>query len=144
MNSKKTNPSLPLKRLEEALVDSILNMSESELDAEMREMNLDPKDVAARTKAAVDRGVISANKASLVHARTQLAGAKSSLSVSAASRDRAGALARFEKMKVGDTELPSSMMMAARKGQGLSEEDIEGVLEDLDDLEKLEKGDDQG
>ena len=34
------------------------------------------------------------------------------------------------------------MMMAARKGEGLSEKDIEGVLEDLDDLEKLEKGDD--
>lgn len=143
MNSKKTNPSSPLERLEEALVDSILNMSESELDAELREMNLDLKDVAARTKGAIDRGVIAANKAGLARARTQLAEAKASLSVSAASRDRAGALVRFEEMKAGGTELPSPMMMAARKGHGLSEEDIEGVLEDLGDLEKLEKGDDQ-
>ena len=102
MNSKKTNPSSPLERLEDALVDSILNMSESELDAELREMNLDPNDVAIRTKAAIDRGIVAANKASLARARNQLAEAKGRLSISTTSRDRAGALARFEKMKAGD------------------------------------------
>ncbi len=144
MNSKKTDPSSPLERLEEALVDSILNMSESELDAELREMNLDPNDVAIRTKAAIDRGIVAANKATLARARNQLAEAKGRLSISTTSRDRAGALARFEKMKAGETELPGPMTMAARKGEGLSEKDIEGVLEDLDDLDKLETGDDQG
>ncbi len=140
MNSKKTNPSSPLERLEDALVDTILNMSESELDAELREMNLDPNDVAIRTKAAINRGIVAANKASLTRAKNQLAEAKGRLAIFTTSRDRAGALERFEKMKAGDTE---PMMMAARKGEGLSEKDIEGVLEDLDDLEKLEKGDDQ-
>lgn len=140
MNSKKTNPSSPLERLEDALVDTILNISESELDAELREMNLDPNDVAIRTKAAINRGIVAANKASLTRAKNQLAEAKGRLSIFTTSRDRAGALERFEKMKAGDTE---PMMMAARKGEGLSEKDIEGVLEDLDDLEKLEKGDDQ-
>ncbi len=140
MNSKKTNPSSPLERLEDALVDTILNISESELDAELREMNLDPNDVAIRTKAAINRGIVAANKASLTRAKNQLAEAKVRLSIFTTSRDRAGALERFEKMKAGDTE---PMMMAARKGEGLSEKDIEGVLEDLDDLEKLEKGDDQ-
>lgn len=140
MNSKKTNPSSPLERLEDALVDTILNMSESELDAELREMNLDPNDVAIRTKAAINRGIVAANKASLTRAKNQLAEAKGRLAIFTTLRDRAGALERFEKMKAGDTE---PMMMAARKGEGLSEKDIEGVLEDLDDLEKLEKGDDQ-
>lgn len=31
------------------------------------------------------------------------------------------------------------MMMAARKGEGLSERDEEGLLEDLADLERLSK-----
>ena len=42
-------------------------------------------------------------------------------------------------MKNGDHDLSNRMMMAARKGEGLSENDIEGVLDDLDDLEKLTK-----
>ena len=118
MNSKKTNPSSPLERLEDALVDTILNISESELDAELREMNLDPNDVAIRTKAAINRGIVAANKASLTRAKNQLAEAKGRLSIFTTSRHRAGALERFEKMKTGDTE---PMMMAARKGEGLSE-----------------------
>jgi hypothetical protein len=30
-------------------------------------------------------------------------------------------------------------MMAARKGQGLSEQDIEGLVEDMAELERLER-----
>jgi hypothetical protein len=32
------------------------------------------------------------------------------------------------------------MMMAARKGEGLSESDLEGLLDDLAELERLERG----
>jgi hypothetical protein len=139
MTIKKTNLPTPLDYVEEAFIDCILNMSESEIDAELRDLNLDPEKVAAETKAAIERGIVATNKASLVRARDELAKAKTSLSSSSAPRDRTGALARFEKMKNGDHDLSNRMMMAARKGEGLSENDIEGVLDDLDDLEKLTK-----
>jgi hypothetical protein len=139
MNNKKT----PLDHFEDAFIDSILNMSESELDEELCEMGLDPQAAIEQTKAAVERGIVRANKATFARARSELAEAKARLVSSSHLRDRSGAAARFEKMKTGDPELSSRMMMAARKGKGLSENDVEGILEDLDDLEKLEKGDDR-
>ncbi len=38
----------------------------------------------------------------------------------------------------------SGMMMAARKSEGLSKRDEEGLLDDLADLERLEREDDEG
>ena len=66
MTIKKTNLPTPLDYVEEAFIDCILNMSESEIDAELRELNLDPEKVAAETKAAIERGIVATNKASLV------------------------------------------------------------------------------
>jgi hypothetical protein len=137
MNEKKK----PLDHFEDAYIDSILNMSESELDEELREMGFDPDEAVKQTKAAVDRGILMANKANFARTRSELAHAKARLASSSNLRDRSGAASRFEKIRSGDADLSSRMMMAARKGKGLSEKDIEGILEDLDDLEKLEKGD---
>ncbi|WP_166144571.1 hypothetical protein [Methylosinus sp. RM1] len=138
MNNKKT----PLDQFEDAFIDSVLNMSESELDEELREMELDPEAAITRTKAAIARGIIKANKANFARTRSQLADAKARLASSSKLGDRSGAVARFEKLKTGDPDLSNRMMMAARKGKGLSENDVEAILEDLDDLEKLKKGDD--
>ena len=137
MTIKKTNLLTPLDCVEEAFIDCILNMSESEIDAELREMNLDPEKVAIRTKAAIERGIVAANKASLVRARNQLAKAKTTCPFlrPQGSRRRARPVREDE----GRHDLSNRMMMAARKGEGLSEKDIEGVLDDLDDLEKLTK-----
>ena len=52
--------------------------------------------------------------------------------------DRAAARARFEKIRSRDPELASKMMMAARNGEGLSDKDMEGLLEDLAKLERLD------
>ena len=52
--------------------------------------------------------------------------------------DREAARARFEKIRSQDPELASKMLLAARKGEGLSERDMEGLLEDLAKLERLD------
>jgi hypothetical protein len=36
------------------------------------------------------------------------------------------------------------MMMAARKGEGLSDSDLEGLIEDMAELERLERDKDDG
>lgn len=52
--------------------------------------------------------------------------------------DREAVRARFEKMRSWDPELASKMLLAARKGEGLSESDVEGLIEDLAKLERLD------
>ena len=88
MTIKKTNLPTPLDYVEEAFIDCILNLSESEIDAEMRELNLDPEKAAAETKAAIERGIVAAHKASLVRARDELAKVKTNLSSSSGPRSR--------------------------------------------------------
>jgi DNA-binding NtrC family response regulator len=53
------------------------------------------------------------------------------------------ARAKFEKIRARDPELASKMLMAARNGQGLSDNDMEGMLEDLARLERLDGEDDE-
>jgi hypothetical protein len=55
--------------------------------------------------------------------------------------DRGAMRAKFEKMRARDPEFASKMMAAARNGEGLSDQDLEGFLEDLARLERL---DDEG
>ena len=55
--------------------------------------------------------------------------------------DREAARALFEKMRSRDPELASKMLLAARKGEGLSESDMEGLIEDLAKLERLDDED---
>jgi hypothetical protein len=49
------------------------------------------------------------------------------------------ARSRLQRLRSGDSELDSRMMLAARKGEGLSEKDLESLLEDLAELERLER-----
>jgi hypothetical protein len=57
--------------------------------------------------------------------------------------DREAVRAKFEKIRARDPELASKMLMAARNGQGLSDSDMEGMLEDLAKLERLDGEDDE-
>ena len=45
------------------------------------------------------------------------------------------ARARLQRLRSGDAGLDSRMMMAARKGEGLSESHLKGLLVDLAELE---------
>jgi hypothetical protein len=51
------------------------------------------------------------------------------------------ARAKLDRMRSGDRELDRKMMLAARKGEGLSDSDVKGLLEDLAALEQLQRGD---
>ena len=57
--------------------------------------------------------------------------------------DRQAVRARFERIRARDPDLASRMMLAARKGEGLSDSDMDGLLEDLARLEGLD-GEDSG
>jgi hypothetical protein len=80
-------------------------------------------------------------------AKLRMERAKSELQAWRASKgkvvafDRAAMKAKLDRMRARDPEFASKMMTAARNGQGLSDSDIEGFLEDLARLERL---DDEG
>ncbi|RNJ48044.1 hypothetical protein D1O30_19580 [Methylocystis hirsuta] len=130
----------PLEHVEDAIIDSILRLSGDQLDDELRDAGIEPNDALSKVDAAIERGILKAGKANLERARAQLALVKSGLSSSLAANKRT-TRERFEKIRSGKANDSEPIMMAARKGEELSKNDIEGLLEDLAELDQLEDDD---
>lgn len=133
MTGNKKSDRTALDRLANAMVDDILNASDEELVAEVREDQGNPAAVAAITRAVFD-------KVGATVAKSRLAAAKEAL---AADRRRPGSLTRIdpaearkrlEDILARDPETHTKLTLAARKGEGLSDEDVLGMLECLADL----------
>jgi hypothetical protein len=136
MSTTKPNDASLLARLDDAWMDNIFELSEADLDAEIKELGLDPAAEVASMRSAIDKAVKAAAKATLLSAKAELA--KFKLEKSGGAHDAAAGRALLERIKARDPAM-AEMMMAARKGKALSESDEEGVAEDLADLEKLGK-----
>jgi hypothetical protein len=135
-NKKPRGPSIA-ENLDRAFVDNILAMSEEQLNEELSELGVDPAGASGRAKAALARAVALQSKAALTRAKEGLASFKANQDGFRAVQDRAALVLRLQKMKLQRSESADDMMLAARKGAGLSDQDIDGILEDLQDLEKL-------
>ena len=133
--NKPTDASL-LAQLDDALLDSIFELSEADLDAEFTEMGLDPAAEVAKTRGAIAKAMKASAKASIVAAKAELAIFKREQAQG--TRDSESGKALLERIKARDPAI-SEMMMAARKGKTLSERDEIGVAEDLADLENLDR-----
>jgi hypothetical protein len=125
-----------LAQINDALLDSIFELSEADLDAEFTEVGLDPSAEAARTRGAIEKAMKTSAKASLVAAKAELARFKREQAGDTRGADSGKAL--LERIKARDPAM-SEMMMAARKGRTLSASDEIGLAEDLADLEKLDR-----
>ena len=128
-----------LAKLDDALLDSILQLSESELDAELKELGLDPLVEVASMRGTILKAANDAAKATLISAKANLA--KFKQRQSATNRDPVAGRELLQRIKSRDPDI-TQMMMAARKGKALSESDEAQVAEDLVDLEKLDKNTD--
>lgn len=140
-DTKKTSTREELDLIEEALVGAIKNSSDAELREDIKARGEDPD----KGIADVDSVIAAAKAAS---AKRRLERAKSELEQWRAGKgkvielDRGAMKAKFDKIRAHDPELASKMMAAARNGEGLSDSDLEGFLEDLARLERLD--DDEG
>lgn len=138
MTGSRKNPAREqLDRIEDALIESILGASETELRTEMTERGEDPdkcilgiEQIIADAKAACGKRRMERAKSELQEWR---AGQPKILNF-----DREAARARFERLRSQDPELASKMLLAARKGEGLSEKDMQGLLEDIAKLDRLD------
>lgn len=129
-----------LERIEDALVETLLSASEGDLREELTAAGSDPDACIAEIEATIASAREESSQRRLEGARAALAAwrAKSGRIDEA---EREGARARLERLRATDRELDAKMMMAARKGEGLSERDLEGLLEDMAELERLERED---
>jgi hypothetical protein len=127
-----------LERLESALTESLLTAKEQDLREELAAAGSDPDALVGEIDAAIARARTECARQRLESARAELAawrdqGAKPSKLALDEARSR------LQRLRSGDSELDSRMMLAARKGEGLSEKDLESLLEDLAELERLER-----
>ena len=115
------------------------NLSDQDLDTELKEFGLDPASESAGGRAAIFAGLKEFQKADLNAAKAELYRFKVRQKAALTTDELAAGRSVFDRMKVGDRDLSSKMMLAARKGEGLSERDVNGIAEDLADLLKLSK-----
>ena len=126
-----------LGKLDDAIDESILAASPEELREELAALGMDPDVVSSEMKAVTARAKIAGAKRGLERAKQAVLAFKARPDVS--PEDRAALRGKLDEMRAGDGERASDMMMAARKGQGLSDSDEEGILDDLARLAALEE-----
>jgi hypothetical protein len=128
-----------LFRLLDPLVDDLLGVSDKEILAELEEDGQDPAAVVALVKADVAAALRQAGKARFAQAGASLKAARQ-----APNRLHVVGLSFNEKERIlkqfaaDDRPLQERLTMAARNGQGMTEHEVDEVLQDLVDLGALD------
>jgi hypothetical protein len=138
--TKKITATEELRRIGEAFDDSILAASPEELREELAAQGLDVEKVVAEMDAINASAKLAGAKMRLERARDAVKAAKSQPTV-VSSAERESVRAKLHDMRAGKGGNASGRMMAARKGDGLSESDEEGAVDDMAQLETLEAQD---
>jgi hypothetical protein len=126
-----------LRDLGDAIDESILGTSDSEVSEELASLGIDPEKVAAEMD-------VIAQEARRLAGRSRLTRAKDAVSAfrnnppNASRANRAALRSRLQSMRSAKPGENDGLMMAARKGNKMSPSDEEGVLDDLAQLEALE------
>jgi hypothetical protein len=128
-----------LRRIEDAIDDSILAASADEIREEFAALGMDPDAVVGEMDAATERAKKAAAKIGLERAKHAVVAFKAR--PKQAPSDSGAMMAKLEAMRLGGGAGVSGMMVAARKGKGLSERDEQGMLDDLAQLAALEAED---
>lgn len=131
-----------LRRVADALDQSVLDASSEQLREELSSEGLEEAKVIAEMDAMLAEAKRVCGKLRLEQARGAVTSYRSQASnVSSIDRDRIRK--KMNAMRSGAGEDVGGMMMAARKGKKLSDRDEEGALDDLAQLESLDKDADE-
>jgi hypothetical protein len=138
--TKKITATEELRRIGEAFDDSILAASPEELREELAAQGLDVEKVVAEMDAINASAKLAGARMRLERAKDAVKAAKGQLTV-VSSAERESVRAKLHDMRAGKGGHASGLMMAARKGDGLSQSDEEGAVDDMAQLEALEAQD---
>jgi hypothetical protein len=126
-----------LERIEDALVDSLLDASGEDLFREIADLGGTADAVIARVDATIRSARAASALRRLEQAKSELAAWRTGQRPTTTEREAAEV--RLRRLRSGQFDADAPMMMAARKGEGLSESDEQGLVEDLAELERLER-----
>ena len=133
MTDRKKQEDGPLDRLTDALVDDILGASDAEILAEAAELGDDPTQIASDMRTRLETAILHAGKARMLAARKALVSDRQRVGTVTPS-NAAEARRRYDKLVASDASLASKLTLAARKGEGQSQRDIESMIEDMAEL----------
>jgi len=122
-----------LNQLIDEAVEDLMKLSDAELMAELAEEGADSEAEARSARNAIAAGIARAGRARLVAART------------AVDRDRTARVVRspvpvalrasiLERFANDDPKLKSRLTMAARNGEGITEQEMDSIFADLREL----------
>jgi len=129
----------PLNKLADELVADIMSMSDAELLAEVEAEGLNAEDEASRVRAVNSVATGQAAKARLKAARAEIdraAGSNLGQVHRLPLKDRAAVLVRFAN---DDAKLKSRLTMAARNGEGITENEMDDILANLRELGAIDE-----
>ena len=135
--TKKGTGSEELRRIGEAIDESILNASSAELREEAAAQGLDVDKVGAEMDAILANAKSACAKQRLARAKEAVVVFKSQTAVVSPVQSEA-TRKKLRAMRSADGTSAAGLMMAARKGKSVSESDEQGEVDDLAQLEALE------
>ncbi len=131
-----------LRRIDDAIEESILRATDQELREELASEGLDADKVIAEMDAMTKDAKLAGTKLRLKMAKESVKTFKAQ-QPDTPSADRDVLRSRLGRIRSGGTSARDGLMMAARKGGQLSQSDEEGALDDLAQLEAIEAQEDE-
>lgn len=132
-------PRQKLTRILDPLIDDLMSLSDDEVLAEFREDGFDPELAASEVAGELAAAMSTAGKKRLEAARAQLNSVKAFrhqpgvIGLSATEKDRI-----LREFAANDRPLQQRLTLAARNGQGMTEDEVNSVLLDLVELGALD------
>jgi hypothetical protein len=134
MIKKRKKERAALDRMADCIVNDILSASDKDVLAEFEETHGDPDHNAIEMRALFEKSLLTSNKKRLAAAKAGVANSRRPATVSTSvTIDMQAARARLRAV-VNTPGLPERITLAARKEHELSDLDILGMLEDLQEL----------
>jgi hypothetical protein len=144
MTGKDKKEHAALDRLADAFVDDILQASDEEILAEFVESHGDPAKNATDLRALFEKTVLATNKRRLKAAQARIAASRTLAKVTPVPAiNIAEARQRLRRILASGTA-DVKLTLAARKEDELSDSDVLGMLEDLQELGAIPPDDDKG
>src|SRR5262245_6811711 len=134
MTDKKKADREALMRLADAMDEDIFNASDKELFAEAAVDNEGLEEIAAAMRNLFDKTESETGKAKMTAARDALDELKRRRPVRVFHLDAVVARRRLQQALVDNPDTARKLTLAARKGEKLSDDDVIGIVEDLEEM----------
>lgn len=145
MSDSNNSKRAAIDRLADVLVEDILNATDAEILAEAKEDGIDPATTTARLKDVYKKALAEVRKSRLAAARVAVDDDyRGGRSETVTCLDSVASRKRVEAVLKQNPETHKKLTLAARNGEGLSDSDMQNMLEDLEELGILLPEDNEG